>query len=220
MLKYILNISFLFYLLVNPIRAQIFVEKDLEEGITYIADFISSDHFDSLSQTNNDLDLIDTLYLRALHYHAGITDEALLTLTFATLAFNKVPLHLPMTNIKFGVKLPAGPNRTFKIKLDKIPRNIFIDSPHTSFGDKDKVAHFFGNAYLSNSVSFFDLSKFLSILVELFEDAFKVEGTIDNRDFIANYLGYHFGKQLLSDQDYLPSESLSIYSFLKINYCY
>ena len=219
-LRHILKLSILIYLICTKVSAQIFVEKDLEEGITYIVNFIISEKYDSLSKLNSDLDLVDTLYLRALHFHNGAFDEALLTLTFATLAFKEMPLHFPFTNIQLGAKLPSGPDGTLKKKIAKIPKQLFIDSPQTNFGDKDKVAHFFGNAFLSYSASLFNLSKFLSILVELFEDAFKVEGTIDNRDFVANFLGYHFGKQLSSDEHYLPSQAFSIYTFFKLNYCY
>ena len=219
-LTYCLKILIIFLLTSINIHAQIFVEKELEEGVTYMVNFIISDYYDSLSQSNSDLDLIDTLYLRSLNYHNYSIDEALLALTFATLAFNEMPLHFPFTNIKLAANLPAGPDGTLQKKKLNIPKQIFVDSPQTNFGDKDKVAHFFGNAYLSNSVSIFNLSKFLSILVELFEDSFKVEGTIDNRDFIANFLGYHFGKQVSRDEKYLPSQSLRIYTFFKINYCY
>lgn len=219
-LQDILKISIFTYLIFTEISAQIFIEKDLEDGVTYMVNFIISEKYDSLSKNNSDLVLIDTLYLRAVHFHMGAIDEALLTLTFATLAFNEMPLHIPYTNIKLSAKLPSGPEGTLKKKIPKIPKQVLIDSPQSSFGDKDKVAHFFGNAFLSYSVSLFNLSKFLSILVVLFEDAFKVEGTIDNRDFIANFLGYHFGKQLSSNAQYLPSQALSIYSFFKINYCY
>ncbi len=219
-LQYIIKFSILFYLTLSDVSAQIFVEKDLEDGITYMVGFILSDRFDSLKQTNSDLDLVDTLYLRAINFHNGAIDEALLTLTFATLPFREMPLHIPFTNIKLGAKLPSGPENILKKKIDRLPGQVLIDSPQTKFGDKDKVAHFFGNAFFSYSVSFFNISKFLSILVELFEDAFKVEGTIDHRDFIANYLGYHFGKRLNDDKNYLPSEAFRLYTFFKINYCY
>ena len=219
-LAYYINVLIILYLTSVNINAQIFIEKDLEEGVTYIVNFIISEKYDSLSQINSDLDLLDTLYLRALHFHYHNIDDALLTLTFATLAFNEMPLHFPFTNFQLGAKLPSGPDGTLHEKIKKIPKQIFIDSPQSNFGDKDKVAHFFGNAFLSNSVTIFNLSKFLSILVELFEDAFKVEGTIDNRDFVANFLGYHFGKHVSIDEKYLPSQSLRIYTFFKLNYCY
>lgn len=204
----------------ESISAQIFVEKDLEQGVTYMVEYIISDEFEYLSSIKEDLDLIDTLYLRALQYHNYDIEEALLTLTFTTLPFREMPLHIPFTNIRLIASLPSGPDKSLEKKIKNVPKKIFLDSPNSKFGDKDKVAHFFGNAFLSYSITIFNMSKFLSILVELFEDSFKVEGTIDNRDFIANFLGYHFGKQLLDNEKFLPSTSLNLYNVFKLNYCY
>ncbi|MCF6268374.1 MAG: hypothetical protein L3J41_01545 [Melioribacteraceae bacterium] len=205
-------------LLTFSINAQIFVEKNLEESINYLVDFINSDNFIELKKYNSDLDLIDTLFLRAIKFNNYDYSEALLSLTFVTLPFQKMPLHIPFTKITFALKLPSGADEQIPTKINNLPKNIFIDSPKTNFGDKDKVAHFFGNAYLAYSISIFNLSKFLSIFVELFEDAFKVKGGIDNRDFIANHLGYLFGKELLKNPNSLPSQSLKLYPTIKENY--
>ncbi len=205
------------FILRSSINAQIFVEKDLEESINHLVDFINSDYFIELKEHNSDLALIDTLFLRSVKFNNYDYSEALLALTFVTLPFQKMPLHIPYTKIIFDIKLPSGDDEQISTKIKNLPKNIFIDSPKSNFGDKDKVAHFFGNAYLAYSVSIFNLSKFLSIFVELFEDAFKVEGGIDNRDFVANHLGYLFGKTLLNNTHSLPSESLKLYPKIKEN---
>ncbi len=198
--------------------SQIFVEKDLEDGINYIVNFVNSDEFNLLKTNTPDLTLVDSIYLRAKKFHHNNISEALLTLTFATLPFQKMPLHIPFTGIIFNVKLPSGDPNLVKIKNNNLPKEIFIDSPKSKFGDKDKTAHFFGNAYFSHRVTLFNLSKFLSIFVELFEDAFKVEGAISKRDFIANHLGYLFGKELIENPNALPSETLKKYPQFKNNF--
>jgi len=195
--------------------SQIFVEKDLESGINYTVQFINSDTFLQLKNTESDLTLIDSIYLRAKKFHSNNIAEALLTLTFATLPFSKMPLKIPFVGIILNAKLPSGNPSLIDLKIKNLPKNLFEDSPNSNFGDKDKTAHFFGNAYFSYSVTLFNLSKFLSIFVELFEDAFKVEGGIDNRDFIANNLGYQFGKELLENPNQLPSEVLKKYPQFK-----
>ncbi|MDA3861822.1 MAG: hypothetical protein PF445_11425, partial [Melioribacteraceae bacterium] len=144
--------------------------------------------------------------------------ETLLTLTFATLPFQKMPLHIPYTGIIFNAKLPSGDPNFINSKIKLLPKQIFEDSPNSKFGDKDKTAHFFGNAYFSYSITLFNLSKFLSIFVELFEDAFKVKGGIDNRDFIANHLGYLFGQELINNPNFLPSDALKKYPTFKNYY--
>ncbi len=198
--------------------SQIFVEKDLEDGINYIVDFVNSDEFNLLKTNTSDLALVDSLYLRAKKFHHNNISEALLTLTFATLPFQKMPLHIPFTGIIFDAKLPSGDPNFIKTKISNLPKEIFIDSPKSKFGDKDKTAHFFGNAYFSHQVTLFNLSKFLSIFVELFEDAFKVEGAISKRDFIANHLGYLFGKELIKNPNSLPSGTLKKYPQFKNNF--
>ena len=195
----------------NFVTAQIFVENNLEDGINYIVEYINSDDFAQLKKTEPDLTLIDSIYLRAKKFQKDDISETLLTLTFATLPFQKMPLNIPYTGIIFNVKLPSGDPNLINLKIQNLPKQLFEDSPNTNFGDKDKTAHFFGNAYFSYSVSLFNVSKFLSIFVELFEDAFKVEGGIDNRDFVANHLGYEFGNDLLKNSDLLPSEVLKKY---------
>ncbi len=211
-----LHIILLF--LFNTTFAQIFVEKDLENGINYIVDFINSEEFNKLKTSNSDLALVDSIYLRAKHFYNGDISETLLALTFATLPFRKMPLHIPYTKITLDAKLPSGDPNVVKQKISNLPKRIFFDSPKSKFGDKDKTAHFFGNAYLSHSVSLFNLSKFLSIFVELFEDTFKIEGSISKRDFIANHLGYLFGKELHEHPNSLPSKTLKKYPVIKNNF--
>jgi len=191
--------------------AQVFMENNLEDGINYVVEFINSEEFLKLKSVENDLTLIDSIYLRAKKFKNDNIEETLLTLTFATLPFNVMPLKIPYIGIVLNVKLPSGAPNLVKNKIKNLPKNIFEDSPNSNFGDKDKTAHFFGNAYFSYSVTLFNLSKFLSIFVELFEDAFKIEGSIDNRDFIANNLGYQFGKDLIGNSKILPSEILKKY---------
>lgn len=214
----IFTILLILLILNSSITAQIFIEKNLEESVNYLVDFINSEDFSKLKKHNSDLDLVDTLFLRAVKFYNYDYSEALLALTFVTLPFQNMPLHIPYTKIIFNLKLPSGDDEHILTKIKNLPKNIFIDSPKTNFGDKDKIAHFFGNAYLAYSVRIFNISKFLSIFVELFEDAFKVEGGIDNKDFVANHLGYLFGKELLNNPHSLPSESLKLYPIIKENY--
>ena len=140
--------------------------------------------------------------------------EALLLLTFVTLPFNEFPFELPLINVQFGIPLPSASDSVFNIKTANLPKQFFFDSPKTNFGDKDKIAHFFGNAFLSNNVGFFNLSKFLGILVELIEDAFSAGGFIDFRDVTINHLGELFGTLLNDNENILPSDVLKIYSIL------
>ncbi len=195
--------------------------QSLSGAVYYLSRYIASDRFKTLKQNVNDVDLVDTLYLRALKYENNDYSEALLALTFTTLPFNRMPLHLPVFGAQINLRLPSVNESLFLEKNKELPSQIFFDSPQNPFGDKDKVAHFFGNAFLSYNITFFNISKFMGILVELFETSFKVGGGLDNRDLITNYIGEFFGKALNINKNLLPSQSFNLYlllrGFIKIN---
>ena len=112
--------AFLFILSTNFVSAQIFVENHLEENVNYLIDFINSDDFSNLKNNNSDLDLIDTLYLRGLKFNNNDYSETLLALTFATLPFQKMPLHIPFTGIILNLKLPSGADEQLKSKTGNL----------------------------------------------------------------------------------------------------
>lgn len=188
--------------------------QSLSDAVYYLSGFAASDYFKSLKKNNSDLDLVDTLYLRALKYEDNDYSEALLAMAFATLPFNRMPLHVPVFGWRVDLRLPSVDDSLFNKKKANLPSKVYFDSPKTKFGDKDKVAHFFGNAFLSYNISFFNLSKFMGIFVELFESSFEVGGGLDNRDLITNHLGELFGKGLNKNNKLLPSDSFRIYSLL------
>ncbi|MBN1639455.1 MAG: hypothetical protein JW866_10835 [Ignavibacteriales bacterium] len=188
--------------------------RTLSEGIFYISDFIASDYFLSLKEKKNDLDLVDTIYVRALKYYNYDYSEALLALTFATLPFNKIPLKIPFLNVKLNIPLPSACDSVFQIKLRNLPSQFFFDTPKYEFGDKDKLPHFFGNAFLSYNISFFNISEFFGILVELFEESFAIDGRLNLRDIRVNRIGSEFGKLLEDNNNILPSQMFLIYTLI------
>ncbi|MFA3781982.1 hypothetical protein ABRY23_02815 [Melioribacteraceae bacterium 4301-Me] len=183
-------------------------------GLVYISKYIASKDFIKLKQSNSDIELVDSIYITAVRYYESDISEALLCLTFALLPFNKMSIILPIVNIKITFPLLSAAEKIFSEKLKYQPKNIFFDSPTDDLGDKDKLSHFFGNAFLSYNVRFFNLSKFMGIFVELFEATLKIQGSIDHRDILTNYLGELFGKALKENSKLLPSEVLKIYSLL------
>ena len=202
MKKIILIIVLPFYISAQP----------LDESVSYLSSYIISEEFSSIRNTYGDIAAIDTLYLQALIYHKGDIPETLLTTAFATLAFKALPVRVPILEIKLELPLAHVSDSLFKKKIDSLPKHLFFDSPDTKFGDKDKISHFFGSAYLANSVTIFKVSKFMGIFVEFFEAAFKVQGFLDLRDIVVNNLGELYGSSLNEYPDLLPSEVLKIYN--------
>jgi hypothetical protein len=187
---------------------------EIYSSIQRLSEFIASDYFSNLTKTNDAHSLVDTIYLRALRHMEYDQSEALLLLTFVTLPFNEFPFEISLLNIAFGIPLPAASDSIFIQKNNNLPKHLFFDSRQNDFGDKDKLAHFFGNAFLANSIGFFNLSKFLGILVELIEDVFSKGGLVDWKDITINHLGELFGSKLDDNNNLLPSEILKIYSIL------
>jgi len=187
-----------------------------EVGVIYLSEFIAEEKFGSSS--TNDLEKIDLIYLTALDLYNGDISEALLALTFATLPFNKMPIKLPIINLRIQLRLPSVNEELFIMKRKNIPGQVYFDSKISGGQDKDKVAHFFGNAFLANNISLFNASKFLGLFVEMFESAFKVSGGIDFRDLQTNHLGEFFGSSLKNNPTLRPSDFFNVYSLFYFSY--
>lgn len=210
MLKIYRNFIFVIIIVLLPQMILAQSDKSLSDAVYHLSEFIASDEFLKLKENNTDLDLIDTIYTRALKYHNGDISETLLTLTFATLPFNKMPVRLPLLG-KVNLHLPSVNKKLFREKVKNLPSKIYFDSPESDFGDKDKVAHFFGNSFLGYNEGFFNLSKFMGIFVELFEASFEVGGGLDRRDILTNNLGELFGKELNKNKKLMPSDIMKLY---------
>ncbi|MBZ0183738.1 MAG: hypothetical protein K8F60_14860 [Melioribacteraceae bacterium] len=178
----------------------------LANGFTDISLFIIKNDFVEM----NDLIVIDTIYSFALSYFNNDHSEALLALTFACLPFSKMPLRFPIFNIPIDLQLPTIQPDLFQKKVDKLPSHFLIDSPKSKFGDKDKISHFFGNAFIKYNFAFFNFASFMGAFVEIFEGAFKIDGAVDHRDLYINKFGELFGIALKENPKILPSRILSL----------
>lgn len=189
-----------------PLIAQ---ESKLSQTVNYISEFIASDYFKNPHGKVNDLSLIDTLYNRTLKYRNYDYSETLLALTLATVPYKKVPIQTPLLKITIQYPLISANDSVFLIKNKNLPKDLFFDTPQNDFGDKDKIAHFFGSAFLAYNSSIFDLGDLIGYFVEVFEQEFKLQSEIDDRDLMTNKLGYIFGTYLKRNKDVQPS-----YAFL------
>jgi hypothetical protein len=187
---------------------------DAVEDISYFIAFDST--YISLIETDH-LAAVDFLFDRTLNYYGGDISEALLALTFTTVPFDTMPFRIPLIGLGLDAPLPSGGTDYFEKKRENLPSRILFDSPETKFGDKDKLAHFFGSAFIAYNIRFFNLSEFIGIFIELFEESFKVDGAISERDLIVNKLGILFGNEIVNDSDARPSDYLNLYTLLYIN---
>jgi hypothetical protein len=187
-------------------------QSELSKAVNYLSEFIASDHFLQLKKENTDAVLVDSIYLRALDYFNNDYSEALLALTFATIPYREIPLVIPLMKVKIYYPLISADEVTFNLKNRNLPSHFFYDSPQNDSGDKDKVAHFFGNAFIGYAESILDLADVFGYFVEAFEDDFKAQSRIDFRDMEVNWYGVLFGNLLEENKKILPSEVLIIRS--------
>ncbi|PKL87125.1 MAG: hypothetical protein CVV23_16980 [Ignavibacteriae bacterium HGW-Ignavibacteriae-2] len=200
----------LIFLINSTVYCQFTSSKHFNDALVDISEFIASDNFAELKASLPPFKLADSLYNNSLQAGNSNISETLLALTFATLPYHEMPIHVPLFNNRVNIPLPSTSVELFKRKLNNLPSNIFYSSDEYE-RDKDKLTHFFGNAFLTYNIRIFNLSKFMSIFVELFEYTFKVEGAVDFRDLLIDILGEIFGNLLYENKNTQPSEALMFY---------
>ncbi|MDR3667573.1 MAG: hypothetical protein P4L35_12085 [Ignavibacteriaceae bacterium] len=164
----------------------------------------------------NDLYAVDSLYLHAKAQLKGDLSEAFLSLTFAAIPYNNVPIKLPLLHVILNFPLMCSADSIYKIKNHNLPARLFFDTPADTFGDRDKNAHFFGSAFISYSSKVFDLGDLIGYFVEVFEESFEVQNQIDPRDIQANQLGNLFGKIIKKHPNVMPSQVLILKTLYQI----
>ena len=205
-------------LFVLIITIQIFPQQSkLSKAVNYLSGFIASDYFLELEKTIPQLNLVDSIYLRAVKFYNEDYSEALLALTFTTVPYRKVPITLPLINVEIQYPLISADLDTYLLKNQNLPSQLYYDSPQNNYGDKDKLAHFFGNSFIGYAEPVFDLADVFGYFVEAFEEDFKAQSKVDFRDMNVNLYGKLFGDLLEKNKKILPSQVILIRSFRYFN---
>jgi len=195
------------------LTSQIFPQQsNLSKGVNYLSEFIASEYFVELKNTNSDLSLVDSMYLRAIEYYNYDYQDALLALTFATVPFRRIPLVVPLIKARIYYPLISSSDSISNFKNLNLPGRLFYDTPDDKEGDKDKLAHFFGNAFIGYQESVLKLAGVFGYFVEVFEEDFKVDSKVDFRDIDVNWYGVLFGDMLEINKKILPSQVMVLRS--------
>jgi len=187
-------------------------QSELSKGVNYLSEFIASDYFIELKKDNTDLTLVDSVYLRAIEFYENDFQEALLALTFTTIPYSRVPLVIPLLKIRLYYPLISASDSITNLKNQNLPNKLFFDSPDNEYGDKDKLAHFFGNAFIGYAENILKLADVFGYFVEAFEEDFKAQSEVDFRDVDVNWFGVLFGEMLEINKSVLPSQVMAIRS--------
>ena len=206
---------FIFLVVCQSIFSQ---QSKLSKSVNFISEYIASRSFLTLKKEIGDLKTVDSIFIKSCNHSNKDFSEALLALTFATVPYKEVPIQIPLLKVIVNYPLISASDSIFLLKNENLPRYIFFDSPADNYGDKDKLAHFFGSAYITYASNIFDLGDPIGYFVEVFEESFKVQSTIDERDLITNNLGNTFGKLLKRNKNILPSQIIILRTLSNFSY--
>lgn len=199
----------LIFLFTLSLQAQ---QSKLSKSVNHLSEYIASEQFVELKNKIGDIAATDSIYAAAIKFTGKNYPDALLSLMLATVPYREVPIQIPLINLIINYPLTSADEETFLEKNNNLPSFLFLDTPQNNFGDKDKLAHFFGSAFLSYESRFFDLGMLIGYFVEAFEESFKVQSSIDLRDLDVNEYGRLFGKILKEDKIILPSQIILLRS--------
>lgn len=183
-------------------------QSDLSKTVNHISEYIASEKLAEIRINVGELAATDSIFIDAIKFNELDYGDALLALMLATVPYNKVPIQVPILNSIVYYPLTSADDEIFLKKNNNLPRYLFFDTPQNDYGDKDKLAHFFGSAFLSYESNLFDIGTLIGYFVEAFEESFKVQSSVDPRDLDVNYYGRLFGSILKEDKSVRPSQIL------------
>jgi hypothetical protein len=162
-------------------------------------DFIASGYFSEFKKQHDDVKSIEEIYNYALWLTDRDIEQSLFIISMAALPYKKTPAKFPIFKFDLMFYFSMESDSMFKRRYNNLPSRLFPDSPSNPFGDKDKISHFFGSAFLTYISDCKTLSTITGELVEIGESIFQLEGFMDERDIKANELGADFAKYLIRD---------------------
>ncbi len=173
-----------------------------------IRKYILDERFQILRSQCGDMRTIDAIYLKSLKIAEYNIARALFLSLMAVLEHRKVDVKMPIFS-SLKVPLTFEDDSIFTARIKHLPAYVYADTPDGSEGDRDKLQHFFGSAYLAYTSEAPELTRTTGNLIEWGEARFVVDGVDDVRDKRANRQGESFGRDLLVVKTLLPSDYLT-----------
>lgn len=185
------------------------VTPQLVQDTRRIRAYVRDARFAELKKLCGDMRAVDAIYIKALRITEYNIARALFLSMMAVLEHQNVDVKMPITG---SVRLPLTfeEDSLFHARLANLPKRIYRDSPQEEHGDRDKLQHFFGSAYLAYASESPEFARSTGNVIEWGEAKFVVGGVDDPRDKRANQQGEAFGKDLLIVKTLLPSDYLTM----------
>ena len=180
--------------------------KIIQDGYR-LKEYIVSDELAESRRRDGDALAVDAIFERAVDLSWGNRYEALLLAFVATMDHRRFGMKVPLLGPILWAPLTSEFPEDFQRRIRALPSRLYADTPRE--GDRDKLQHFFGSAFLTYVFESTEVADRFGTFVEKGEDAFIVGGVLDDRDFRANRQGAAFGLRLLQDESARPSLFLS-----------
>ena len=187
--------------------APFFLPKIIQDEYR-LKDFVCSEEFLKFRRTYGDVRSVDAIFDHAMRLSWNNTYEALLLSFLATMEHRNFGVRLPLLGPLLWVPLTSEFPEDFQIRVRCLPTRLYPDTPPGAAGDRDKLQHFFGSAFLTYTTESNDAAQRVGLFVEWGEEEFVVDGALDQRDIRANMEGQNFASCLLKDDSTLPSRFL------------
>jgi len=173
-----------------------------------LKEFICSEEFSRARAEAGDPGAVDTIFCHAKELSWGNIYEALFISAVATFDHRRVGVELPLLGPLLWFPLTAEFDEDFQSRLRALPARLYADTPDLPGGDRDKLQHFFGSAFLAAVSESRGAAQRVGAFVEWGEERFIVGGVNEERDVRANRQGQEFGLRLTADRGAMPSQYL------------
>lgn len=176
--------------------------KIIQDGFE-LKEYIRSEEFATFKKQYGDLYSVDAIFDEAMRISWSNAYEALLISLVSTMDHRKFGVRFPFFGPLLWIPLSSEFEDEFRIRIHALPTRFYKDTPAS--GDRDKLQHFFGSAFLTYISESRDAAQRIGEFIEWGEENVIVGGASDERDFRANRQGQEFGLRLLEDKSTLPS---------------
>jgi hypothetical protein len=174
-----------------------------------IRNYVRDPRFAELLKVCGDWRAADAIYMKSLVISEYSIGRALFLSMMATLEHQQVEVDMPVVG-SMTMPLTFEPDSQFASRLRNLPTRIYSDTPAAPDGDRDKLQHFFGSAYLAHASESPEIARSTGNVIEWGEAKYVVGGVSDPRDKRANKQGETFGHDLLFVRNLLPSDYLRL----------
>ena len=173
-----------------------------------LKEYVCSEEFAELRSAAGDPAAVDAIFARALTISWDNSGEALYLSLVATMEHRRVDITLPIVGLALPIPLTGEFEDEFSDRVQALPARLYDDSPRTPYGDRDKLQHFFGSAFLVLVTESEEGADEEGNFVERGESRYVIGEIVDTRDIRANRQGQRFGRALLAGESVRPSDFL------------